>query len=137
MHIARDLMTADPVSVRATDTVAQAVQILQELEIRHLPVVNSGGELIGMLSDRDLRSLALPVVVDREKVATLRTALESEVASLMSGDVISVGMEADGSDVVELMLEHRIGAVPVVDADNRLAGIVSYVDVLRELRLDD
>jgi acetoin utilization protein AcuB len=53
----------------------------------------------------------------------------------MSSDVICVTSESDLGDAIELMLEHRIGAVPVVDLDGeRLIGIVSYVDVLREAR---
>ena len=61
MMIARDLMTEAPATVGPTATVRKAVDILQTLDIRHLPVVNDDGELIGMLSDRDLRSLSLPI----------------------------------------------------------------------------
>lgn len=51
----------------------------------------------------------------------------------MSGAPLSVSTETPAREVVELMLEHRIGAVPVIDAEQRLVGIVSYVDVLRTL----
>ena len=137
MLIARDLMTADPVAVRATDTVRDAVQLFQALEVRHLPVVNAQRELVGMLSDRDLRGLALPVVIDHQWVGAIQTALESRVATLMSSDPLSVAVDADAAEIVDLMLEQRIGAVPVVDADQKLVGIVSYVDVLRELPFGD
>ena len=137
MHIARDLMTADPAAIRASDRVRDAVQILQALDIRHLPVVNSERELVGMLSDRDLRSLSLPLIVDRDWVGTIQTALDARVSTLMTSNALSVDMEADASEVIELMLEHKIGAVPVVDSDNKLVGIISYIDVLRELQLDE
>jgi acetoin utilization protein AcuB len=136
MFIARDLMTSDPVAVRASDKVRDAVQILQALEIRHLPVVNGERELVGILSDRDLRGLSLPVVFDEEWAVTIQTALDAPVSTLMTGDALSVHLEADASEVIELMLEQRIGAVPVVDGDNRLVGIISYVDVLRELPIE-
>jgi acetoin utilization protein AcuB len=53
----------------------------------------------------------------------------------MSSDVIFVDVEADLAEVVELMLEHKVGAIPVVRSDSReVAGIISYIDVLRAVR---
>jgi acetoin utilization protein AcuB len=51
----------------------------------------------------------------------------------MSSDVVTVDPEDDVHDVIDRMLENKIGAVPVVDADQTLVGIISYVDVLRHL----
>jgi CBS domain-containing protein len=51
----------------------------------------------------------------------------------MSSNVLSVGLEADLAEIIDLMLDQRVGAVPVVDADGTLVGIVSYVDILREV----
>jgi CBS-domain-containing membrane protein len=136
MLTARDLMTQSPAVIDVTATLRSAVDKLQTLEIRHLPVVDSEGELVGMVSDRDLRALSIPYFVDGENVGTLRTALDASVASIMSADVIAVDEEADAAEIVDLMLDNRIGAVPVVDGDRTLVGIVSYVDVLRALPLD-
>jgi acetoin utilization protein AcuB len=136
MQTARDLMTPDPVAVRATATVNEAVQMFQALAVRHLPVVNAAHELIGMLSDRDLRVLAIPSIIDNVWIGAIQTALGAPVATVMSGDPLSVDLDADAAEIVDLMLDHRIGAVPVVDADGRLVGIVSYVDLLRELAFE-
>lgn len=134
MATARDLMTTDPVSIPSTAKVRRAVDILQTLEVRHLPVVNDSGEIVGMLSDRDLRALSVPYFVGEEHVGSLRTALDASVTSVMSGDVIAVDQETDASEIVELMLDNKIGAVPVADGDGVLVGIVSYVDVLRNMQ---
>jgi CBS-domain-containing membrane protein len=136
MATAHDLMTANPASIPSTAKVRRAVDILQTLDIRHLPLVNEERELIGMLSDRDLRALSVPYFVGEEHVGSLRTALDANVTNLMSGDVISVNEEADAAEIVELMLDHKIGAVPVTDADGTLVGIVSYMDVLRAMPLE-
>jgi acetoin utilization protein AcuB len=130
-------MTENPVAVAATARVRDAVQIFQTLDFRHLPVVNEQWELVGMLSDRDLRALSLPHMVNSEWIGTIQTALEARVASLMSGDPLSVDTEADATEIVDLILAHKIGAVPVVDAENKLVGIVSYVDLLRQLSLGE
>ena len=137
MLTARELMTPDPTTVRSTDTLSEAVQLFQALEVRHLPVVNDAGELVGMLSDRDLRALAVPSLVDDEWVGAIQTALDARVGSVMSCDPISVDLDADAAEVADLMLDYKIGAVPVLDGDRRLAGIVSYVDLLRALSFGD
>jgi acetoin utilization protein AcuB len=136
MLIARDIMTTTPVTVDTTSTVRRAVELLQLLDIRHLPVVNDESELVGMISDRDLRALSLPYFVGSEHVGDLRAALNAPVATLMNGDVLSVDAEADASDVVDLMLDHKVGAVPVTDAEGTLVGIISYIDILRAGPLD-
>lgn len=132
---ASEIMTPGPAAVSGGARVSDAVRILQTLDIRHLPIVNEQRELIGMLSDRDLRALTFPVSVDDEWLGTAQDALGSPVSSIMTGDPIAVDLEADLAEVVDLMLDNRIGAIPVVDAERRLAGIISYVDVLGRIAL--
>jgi len=137
MLTAHDLMTEDPVTIPMMAKVGQAMRLLHSLDVRHLPVVDEDGSLVGMLSDRDLRGLAIPDVAGGEYVGTIETALDAPVSSIMTSDVISVDVEADAAEIIDLMIDRKIGAVPVVDGDGALVGIVSYVDLLRELRLDD
>lgn len=131
--IAADIMTDNPRTVRQTDTVRDAVELLQSLEIRHLPVVDEEGELVGMLSDRDLGSLMRSFVDGGDPQRTVVSLSGRAVTDFMTSDVVSVDVSADVSAVIELMLEERIGAVPVVDGDGAVAGIISYVDVLRAI----
>lgn len=135
MTLARDIMTPAPATVCPWTTVREAARMLETLEVRHLPVIDEEGTLVGMLSDRDIRGLALPFVVGDEYVGDINAAMSARVSTLMAGDVKSVEEEDEVAEVVELMLENRIGAVPVVDGDGALVGIVSYVDVLREIPL--
>jgi CBS domain-containing protein len=136
MLTALDLMTAEPASIRATAKVRRAAEILQNLDVRHLPVVNDVYELVGMVSDRDLRAVSVPYFLDEETASSITAVLDAEVASIMTGEVISVDEDATAGEIVELMLEYKIGAVPVTDAEGLLVGIVSYVDVLRSLPLE-
>ena len=136
MLTAHDLMTEDPKTVSMNATLHRAVWLLQSLDVRHLPVVDEDGALVGMLSDRDVRGLAFPEVLGAEYVGRVQTALDARVSSVMSSDVISVDVEADALEIVDLMLDQKIGAVPVVDADGTLVGIVSYMDILREMPLE-
>ncbi len=131
---AAELMTEDPRVIQADAPVRDAVEMLQGLEVRHLPVINESGELVGMLSDRDLRALLVPsTLLSAEHVQTILARAAAPVSTLMSADVVTVDPEDDVHDVIDRMLENKIGAVPVVDADQTLVGIISYVDVLRHL----
>jgi acetoin utilization protein AcuB len=130
----RDVMTANPITVAPETTLAEVWDLMREADIRHVPVTRQR-VLIGMLSDRDLASLDVGRVLTSEGADALRQALGTPVISVMSSDVISVEPEADLGDVIDLMLENKVGAIPVVFPDTReIVGIVSYVDVLRAVQ---
>ena len=118
MRTAEDLMTPAPITIDAGAPVSKAVELLASLDIRHLPVVNPSGAVVGMISDRD---------VSGEVTKT------DPVTSVMSAPPISARKDADVSTLAKLMVDHKIGAVAIVSAEGVLVGIVSYVDVLRTL----
>jgi acetoin utilization protein AcuB len=124
-------MTPDPVTVTVGASVADAAAILRDLEIRHLPVVD-GGQLVGMISDRDLKGFDLLELLDVQDAGALRAQLATPVVRLMSTDLVFVEADTGLSDVVAAMIETKVGALPVIDPRTReVVGIVSYIDVLR------
>jgi acetoin utilization protein AcuB len=126
---AGDVMTRRPAVLEENATVRDAVDLLQSVDVRHVPVVSETREVIGMVSDRDLRGLPLVnVTTDLPPIPP-----EASIGQVMSSDVITVQPETDLREVIDLLLDHKIGAVPVVDAEGLLVGIVSYVDLLRVL----
>ena len=133
--IAHDLMTRDPITVPPDATIRQARTLMWAHDLRHIPVVEDG-ELIGMVSDRDLRSyLPAPDPDAGIDDATLER-LEDPVSACMQSGALSTDPEAEITALIDLMLEWRVGAVPVVEAGTEsLVGIVSYVDVLRAARV--
>ena len=125
-----ELMTEDPIIITPGATVAEALDRMYSHDVRHLPVVKHG-RLVGMLSDRDLRGLFVPDPDVPGLFDANRMAME--VADLMSNNPISLPTEAEVDDAIEIILEHHIGAIPIVDTlDGTLVGIVSYTDILRE-----
>lgn len=128
------LMTTRPVTVTTKATIAEALALMRDLDIRHLPVVEHEA-LVGMLSDRDLAYLDVGASLTDVGATRLRRELSTPVVKAMSSDVIYVEPETDVSEIVALLLEHKIGAVPVVRPDTRaVVGIVSYIDVLRAVQ---
>ena len=130
--LAKDTMTENPVTATELMSVAEALGLLYELDVRHLPVVR-GRELVGIISDRDLRSFS--EVSEDEAIEAVESARSSTVGNFMNTSPVKVDPETGVREVVELMLLHRVGAIPVADLDTGdLLGIVSYVDLLRVLQ---
>lgn len=128
-----DVMTSHPEHIVATGSVQEAVNKLFELDARHLPVVDEHGELVGVLSDRDLREYSQPYEMQFENLTTSDEREVTPVSDIMSGDVISAHPEDDITEIIDMMIDQKVGAVPVVDPlDGNLVGIVSYIDILRE-----
>ena len=131
---ARELMTENPATLTAQATIAEAWDLMRELEIRHVPVIQ-GGALVGMLSDRDLARVGIGSLLMAEGAGEAGQDLGTPISGLMSTDVIFVQPETELSDVIDLFIESRVGALPVVDPDTRtVVGIVSYIDVLRAMQ---
>jgi acetoin utilization protein AcuB len=127
-------MTSNPATVTPRATIAEAWDLMRELDIRHLPVVD-GESLVGMLSDRDLGNLDVTRLLTEEGADALRRRLTRPVIQIMSTDVVAAEPETEVSELVTMLLEHKVGAIPVVTPDTRqVVGIVSYIDVLRALQ---
>jgi acetoin utilization protein AcuB len=135
MTTAQELMTEKPTTVRSDSPIREAAHLLQTVAVRHLPVLDAHGRLVGMLSDRDLHGVLVPRLMAPEHAAELRAAFDATVATIMSTNVITAGADASLGFVVGLMLENKIGAVPIVSRGGAVVGIVSYVDVLRHMPL--
>ena len=112
------LMRRDPVTITPFETLAVAQSLMQRAGVRQLPVVDKGA-LIGMLSDRDLRSHS--GYLERTKVD-----------AAMSESLITVSPADSSARAARLLVDRKINAVPVVE-DGRLVGIVSRSDLLRLL----
>jgi CBS domain-containing protein len=132
---ARKIMTLGPLTITLEQTVEDVLELFAENNIRHLPVVRNG-ELIGMISDRDVKEASCAStmeIIDNPEQAKLR--LETPVSSLYRSDFVAVEPDTELSEILDILLEEKVGAVPVVEPRSlQLLGIVSYVDVLRELR---
>jgi CBS domain-containing protein len=123
-----DVMTKDPLTVTPTETIGQAEELMNTNKIRQLPVVQ-GQELVGIVTDRDIRSFLSGSLL--ESPGTREKALDTKVQEIMTTEPMTVSPEDNLQEAVELLIEEKIGGIPVVDETEGLVGIVTYVDVLR------
>jgi len=118
------------VALEAGDRLDFADQVMRLGRIRHLPVV-SKGVLVGIVSNRDILAASLSKALDFAR-GERRTFLHAiEVAEVMTSSVYTVTGDTRLSDAARLMLQHKIGCLPVVDAGGTLVGLVTETDVLR------
>lgn len=137
MTNAHDLMIdfQQPLHVSATLRDALDLFITQH-DNRHVPVVDDDGQLMGMLSQQELNVALYPLLpVEACACAALRSALALLVADVMATDVNVVDEDADVFELSDLMIEGKIIALPVVDANGKYLGMISYADVLHELAI--
>lgn len=128
---AADAMTEPAVSVRPTDSLLDAAKLMVDHQVRHLPVVEDGA-VVGMLSDRDIRTVAGdPVRYVESREADGARMLN--VRDAMAPTALTIRENRPLRDVANELADEKIGALPIVDADGKLIGIVSYVDALRAL----
>src|SRR5262249_17743733 len=126
----RELMTGALITARPDMPVLDARHLMLQRRIRHLLVTGENGELMGIITDRDIR-LNLPSQATSLSVWEVNHLLTRlTVGQVMTQSVITVGPDRDARDAAQLMLDHTIGALPVVDG-GRLIGIVTETDLLR------
>ncbi|MGH7383014.1 MAG: CBS domain-containing protein [Candidatus Methylomirabilales bacterium] len=128
MQVAERMRTA-VILVRPSDSVQTALKLLGEQKIRHLPVVEDG-KLVGIVTDRDIRLVFPSAVTADNKEQDPFDALEKvSVGQIMTKRVFTVTPETSIADAARLLLERRIGGLPVVQGD-LLVGIITKTDIL-------
>lgn len=125
-------MKRNPATVKPYMPLLEAVGIMVDRDVRHVPVTDDNGRVIGIVSDSDVRTaIGDPVEALHREWEELE---ELQVSTVMTTDVVTLREDTGLLDAARAFIDHRIGAIPVLDAAGRIVGIVSYVDVLRALR---
>ncbi|MFQ5840155.1 MAG: CBS domain-containing protein [Candidatus Methylomirabilales bacterium] len=127
----KDWMQQRPVTVSPRETLRTAWRVIRERRIRHLPVVERG-RLVGIVTDRDIRQALPSRAVGLELHEIPHLTEKVRIWEVMTRVVVTVSPEALIEEVARLLLEYRIGGLPVVKGE-RLVGIITKADLLRAL----
>jgi CBS domain-containing protein len=117
----REVMTSNPRTIEGDKPVADAAKLMRDEDVGLAPVVE-GDRLVGTLTDRDI---AIRVVAESKDPAS------TPVREVASTDVVTVEPEQDLDEALNLMAQHQVRRVPVVE-DGRLVGVVAQADVARQ-----
>ena len=128
MFVSRS-MTRKVTTVDQEATIFDAQELLAKIKIRHLPIIDKNRRLIGIITDRDIRS-ALPYKSLMEYNSEKEKVSELKVKDIMTKDPISISPTYTIQDALLLIQNSKVGALPVVDDDHKLKGIISVRDLL-------
>jgi CBS domain-containing protein len=129
--LVRDLMTAKPITIDPETPMLDARQRMVEERIRHLIVVEND-HVVGIVTDRDIR-LNLPSPATSLSVWEINFLLAKlTVRSVMTASVLIIEPDRPLREAARLMVDHKIGALPVVDG-GRLVGIITESDFVRAM----
>lgn len=120
------------ITIQPEADIQEARDTLQRCNIHSLPVVDTDGTLIGIITDRDIRSATPSGLLSQEELDLLKVRWdELKVKDIMTGQVVTVSPESTLKDALLLMLKVHVGALPVVDRERKIKGILSIRDLLR------
>jgi CBS domain-containing protein len=140
--LVRDVMARRPITIDPEAPLATAIAVMREKKIRHLPVVDDVGRLVGIITDRDLRSATLAPALAEFLPSDLRRAIENatemleelRVKDAMTWSVVTTRPDASVAEAAAVMFERRIGSLPVRE-NGKLVGIVTERDIFKALMM--
>lgn len=129
----KEFMSTDIIYANLRDGLHQTYMRMRERGFRHMPVLDDEEKLVGIISDRDLRR---PDWLDANPnyAETFRLDNEMKVSAAMSPSPTSLRADDAIRKAVDLFIERRYGAIPIVDENDRVIGMLSTIDALRAFR---
>lgn len=131
-HPVKDWMTAPAVSVQPSTSIIEADRTMQEYGVRRLPVLKDG-KLVGIVTKGDVREARASTANSLSIWELNYLVARLKVEQIMSGSVFTISPDADISEAAELMMNHKVSGVPVVNAKGELLGIITESDIFRML----
>ncbi|MCD4758917.1 MAG: CBS domain-containing protein [Arcobacteraceae bacterium] len=127
VYYVKDIMTKDFISIDSKDTVYNAYYLLKENQISQVPIVTFGNKIISMISKKTILNLIL------EDVKNGQLIMEKKLNEIFLPEVITTDPMCDIRKIAKVMIKYKIDAIPIVDKDNRLTGIVSKTDIIQAI----
>jgi acetoin utilization protein AcuB len=125
-------MTQKVITIETDTTIFEAKEKMEKNNIRHLPVVEKDNTLVGIITDRDIRS-AMPsiMVIDQESAKEKERIFKLQVKDIMTRNPVTISPTNTLEDALLMIQKMRVGAFPVVDPQGKLKGIISVHDLIR------
>lgn len=123
-------MTAKPITITSTSTIADASELMRSNNFRRLPVVDNG-KLVGLVTDRDLRAVS-PSPATTLSIFELNYLLaKMQIKDIMQKKVITIQADATVEEAAILLYNHRIGGLVVVDPQGAVTGVITETDIFK------
>ncbi len=120
--LVKDRMIADPITVTSETTIAEALDIIYQHSFRHLPVLDTAGHLVGVVTEKSLVYAAQGQPPKRE------TSAEKHVGSVIKGPIVTAAPDLPIEEAARRMIDHRVDCLPIVKG-GRFIGIINDIDI--------
>jgi len=130
----KDLMHTHIVTLHSSDALNVAEDIMSMGRIRHLPVLDGGNRVVGIVTQRDLYKASISSVLGIDRTREQEWLGKVKVRDMMTTTVTMIGAEAGVVEAVDKMVTEKIGCLPVVDEQGKLMGLLTETDCLRCFR---
>ncbi|CAM5191858.1 CBS domain-containing protein [Alishewanella longhuensis] len=126
-----ELMTADPLSLLRSASLKDAHDLMREKNIRHIPVIDEQGQLVGMLTQKVMMAAVIGLLAKYGATALERKEKQQLVADFMLTDFATISAEQSLREVAAFFVKNRHGCLPVITSENKLIGILTSSDFVR------
>jgi len=130
-RLVRDLMTEKVFTLKPKDDLAALYDLMDSRHVRHVPIVDSDGELVGLVTDRDLSKSALGAVEELPLSVERDILRRRRIRDIMATEPDSIEPDATLREAAEILLENKVGCLPVVEGLH-LVGIITEADFVRD-----
>jgi CBS domain-containing membrane protein len=130
-RLVRDLMTEKVFTLKPKDDLAALYDLMDSRHVRHVPIVDNDGELVGLVTDRDLSKSALGAVEELPLSVERDILRRRRIRDIMATEPDSIEPDATLREAAEILLENKVGCLPVVEG-LRLVGIITEADFVRD-----
>lgn len=127
--LAKQIMTSPVVTLPPMAALSQAWEVIGMKRFRHIPIVSPEGKLIGLLSDRDLLRTTMELTASPNK----KKAFTATIQDIMVTQILSASPDEEIRAIVRILFEERIGAMPLVNHQGEIVGILTRSDILRTI----
>jgi CBS domain-containing membrane protein len=130
-RVVRDLMTERVYTLKSRDDLESLYDLMDSRRVRHVPIVDNDGELVGLVTDRDLSRTALGAVEELPLSVERDILRRRRIRDIMVTEPDTIEPDASLADAAEMLLENKIGCLPVVEGLH-LVGIITEADFVRD-----
>ncbi len=132
MDIVRNWMSSPPITATEDLSLADARALLRARRVRRLPVVDAQGRLVGIVTEGDIHSISASHVTDVQEYSLYHRAGQVPLREIMRREVITVTPETMVLEVARIMVDRKIGGIPVIE-DGVVVGIITESDLFRTI----
>lgn len=129
--LVRERMTRNPVTVSEDASMHDALRLMRERKVRRLPVLDKAGKMVGIVSEKDLLYASPSPATTLSVFEVNYLVAQIKVSQLMSKKIITVGEDTPLEEAARIMVDNKIGGLPVVDKVGNLVGIITETDLFK------